>query len=93
MFYPRYKSLRTNAIQAVRKAKNLESIDIDSALNAYQESYNIYTALESIIDKIVPDIHWARVRFSIRRSLQVLLWILSAVASGIVSILLANLFS
>lgn len=93
MFYPRYKSLRTNAIQAVRKAKNLESIDIDSALNAYQESYNIYTALESIIDEIVPDIHWARVRFSIRRSLQVLLWILSAVASGIVSILLANLFS
>ena len=44
------------------------------------------------VDEVTPDLHWARVRFSVRRVLQVLLWILSAVASGFVSILLADFF-
>ena len=51
-----------------------------------------YCDLENIIDEVTPDLHWARVRFSVRRVLQVLLWILSAVASGFVSILLADFF-
>lgn len=44
------------------------------------------------MDTTAPDIHWARVHFTVRRVLQVLLWILSAVASGIISIVLADLF-
>lgn len=92
-FYPQYKSLRTKAIQTVRKAKNIEARDRDTALDAYQESYNIYTSLENLIDGVVPDLHWARVRFRIRKSWQVVLWILSAVLSGVVSIFLADLFS
>lgn len=92
MFYPQYKSLRTEAIQTVRKAKNLEFTNRDLALEAYQESYNTYTKLENLIDEIVPDLHWVKIRFTVRKCLQVLLWILSAVASGLVSILLAGLF-
>lgn len=91
-FYPAYKSLRIRAIQAVRKAKGLESVDTYSALDAYQESYNLYTELEQLLDEVTTDVHWARVRFTVRKGMQVLLWILSAVASGIVSILLADLF-
>ena len=92
-FYPQYKLLRTKAIQTVRKAKNLEYTDRNLALDAYQESYNTYTDLENLIDEIVPDLHWAKIRFTIRKGLQILLWILSAVASGIISILLADLLS
>lgn len=91
-FYPKYRSLRIEAIQAVRRAKALESMNLDSALDAYQESYNLYTRIETLIDEILPDVHWARVRFTVRKGLQILLWLLSAVASGVVSILLANLF-
>lgn len=90
-FYPKYKSLRTETIQTLRKAKCLESREIDRALELYEQSYNLYTDLELLIDEITPDVHWARVRFSVRKGLQIFLWILSAVASGIVSILLTSL--
>lgn len=91
-FFPKYKSLRTDAIQAVRKAKALESQNTNAALDAYQHSYNIYCELESMIDVVTPDLHWAHIRFSVRRLLQVTLWILSAIASGVISILLAKYF-
>ena len=92
IFYPKYKSLRTKAVQTVRKAKSLEALDSSAALDAYQEAFNVYCDLENIIDEVTPDLHWARVRFSVRKVLQVLLWVLSAVASGFISILLADLF-
>lgn len=91
-FYPVYKSLRIRAIQSVRKAKTLESADTYLALDVYQESYNLYTELETKIEDVIPDIHWARIRFTIRRGLNILLWILSAILSGIISIILADLF-
>ena len=79
-----------NAIQTVRKAKTLESQDTNAALDTYLHSYNIYSDLEGMIDAVMPDLHWARIRFSVRRVLQVVLWGLSAVASGVVSIYLAK---
>lgn len=91
-FYPKYKSLRSDAVRAVRKAKILESINTSEALDIYQQAYNKYSELELLIDTTAPDVHWARVHFTVRRALQVLLWILSAVASGIISIVLADLF-
>lgn len=91
-FYPKYKNLRTQAIQTIRKAKSLESQDTDAALDMYQTAYNLYSDLELLLDTEATDVHWARVRFTARRALQVLLWIASAIASGIVSILLADLF-
>ena len=89
-FYPRYKTLRMKAIQTVRKAKSLESQDTNAALDTYQQSYNVYSELETMIDSVTPDLHWARIRFSVRRLLQVVLWILSAIASGVISIFLAK---
>lgn len=89
-FYPKYRTLYMNAIQTVRKAKNLESQDTNAALDAYQQSYNIYCEVESMIDTVTPDLHWARIRFSVRRVLKIVLWGLSAVASGVISIFLAK---
>lgn len=89
-FYPKYKTLRTKATKMVRKAKSLESLDTQSALDPYQNSYNLYCDLENVIEEVVPDLHWARIRFSVRKSMQVLLWILSAIASGVISIILAK---
>lgn len=89
-FYPKYKTLRTKATKMVRKAKSLEPLDTQSALDTYQNSYNLYCDLENVIEEVVPDLHWARIRFSVRKSMQVLLWILSAIASGVISIILAK---
>ena len=89
-FYPKYKTLRTKATKMVRKAKSLESLDTQSALDTYQNTYNLYCDLENVIEEVVPDLHWARIRFSVRKSMQVLLWILSAIASGVISIILAK---
>lgn len=89
-FYPKYKTLRTKATKMVRKVKSLESLDTQSALDTYQNSYNLYCDLENVIQEVVPDLHWARIRFSVRKSMQVLLWILSAIASGVISIILAK---
>ena len=89
-FYPKYRTLYMNAIQTVRKAKTLESQDTNAALDTYQQSYNIYCDLEGMIDAVTPDLHWARIRFSVRRVLQIVLWVLSAVASGVVSIYLTK---
>ena len=89
-FYPKYKTLRTKATKMVRKAKSLESLDTQSALDTYQNSYNLYCDLENVIEEVVPDLHWASIRFSVRKSMQVLLWILSAIASGVISIILAK---
>lgn len=89
-FYPKYRTMYMNAIQTVRKAKTLESQDTNAALDAYQQSYNIYCDLEGMIDAVTPDLHWARIHFSVRRVLQIILWVLSAVASGVVSIYLAK---
>lgn len=88
--YPKYKTLRTKATKMVRKAKSLESLDTQSALDTYQNSYNLYCDLENVIEEVAPDLHWARIRFSVRKSMQVLLWILSAIASGVISIILAK---
>ena len=95
-FYPKYKSLRSDAVRAVRKAKILESINTSEALDFYQQHLKAIVRLVKhvllLMDTTAPDVHWARVHFTVRRALQVLLWILSAVASGIISIVLADLF-
>ena len=91
-FYPKYKEMRSNAIKLVRQAKSEESLDSVKALDTYQLSYNAYTEIETLIDSVYTDVHWARVRFSVRRGINILLWLLSAVLSGIISILLSRSF-
>lgn len=91
-FYPKYKEMRSNAIKLVRQAKSEESLDSVKALDTYQLSYNAYTEIETLIDSVYTDVHWARVRFRVRRGLSILLWLLSAIVSGVISILLTKCF-
>ena len=91
-FYPKYKEVRSNAIKLVRKAKSEEPLDSVKALDTYQLSYNAYTEIETLIDSVYTDVHWARVRFSVRRGLSIFLWLLSAIVSGVISILLTKCF-
>ena len=91
-FYPKYKEVRSNAIKLVRKAKSEEPLDSVKALDTYQLSYNAYTEIETLIDSVYTDVHWARVRFSVRKGLSILLWLLSAIVSGVISILLTKCF-
>jgi hypothetical protein len=55
-FYPKYKSLRSDAVRAVRKAKILESINTSEALDIYQQAFNKYSELELLMDTTAPDI-------------------------------------
>ena len=91
-FYPKYKEMRSNAIKLVRKAKTEEPLDSVKALDTYQLSYNAYTEIETLIENVYTEVHWARDRFSVRRGINILLWLLSAVLSGIISILLSRSF-
>jgi hypothetical protein len=89
-FYPTYKSKFNQAVSLVRQAKMKESVDTNSALDIYQQAYNVYSELEALLESETTDIHWAKVRFRSRFSFSVILWILSAVASGLVSVLIAK---
>ena len=42
-------------------------MDTDVALDMYQNAYNVYSDLELMLDSVATDIHWARVRFTVRR--------------------------
>lgn len=89
-FYPEYKLLKAESVRLVRAAKRLEAIDTAAALEKYQEAFNSYASTEALADSVATDVHWARQRFTLRRGLSILLWLASAVASGVISVLIAE---
>ncbi|MFZ4796194.1 MAG: hypothetical protein ACOYMA_01785 [Bacteroidia bacterium] len=87
-FYPSFCRLQKEAVQHVREAKKAEATDIESSLNYYQLAYNSYCELEEKIDDKSVEIRWAKVRFTSKKLLQIILWTLAAILSGLVSLFL-----
>lgn len=87
MFYPEYSRMKITAAECVRKAKLLEANDIEMALHEYENASNIYSSVVSLIDKARENVIWAKVRFTTKRILTIILWTLSVVISAIVSAL------
>ena len=87
-FYPLFCNLQKEAIRHVRDAKKAEASDIEISLNFYQLAYNTYCKLEELIDDKTGEIRWAKVRFTTKKAINILLWTLAAILSGMVSLFL-----
>lgn len=94
IFYPEYCRKKIKAAQCVNQAKINEGLDLDSALEDYERASNIYTEIVNLIDNISEKAKWARVRFTTRRILTIVLWVLSVIISAFISALFTcELFS
>lgn len=89
LFYPKYRRLMKLTVQTVRQAKKEETVDTNRALEGYQEGYNLYCALEELIDDNLEVVKWARIKFSFKRTLSVIGWLLTAIISGLLSIFIS----
>lgn len=89
-FYPSYRRLKTEAASTVKEAKKAEGVDIDKALSLFQQAYNTYSELEVLIDNHTEDVKWARVRFTSRKVVTAILWLLSVIISAVLSICLSS---
>lgn len=85
LFYPEYRRLNMLAISLIRKAKVNESQNKDTSFDYYQKGYNAYCSLEELIENNLQDIKWARIRVKARKIIIIILWIMAALLSGIVS--------
>lgn len=85
LFYPEYSRLKVEARRKVKDAKLAEATNVDEALSYFQESYNIYSKITDLIDNVSEKTKWAKVRFTTRRWLTIIGWIVSVLASAIVS--------
>lgn len=93
-FYPEYSRLKTDGAATVRRAKTLESYNIENALREYEKAYDTYDRLIDMINKAKESVRWARVRFTTRRIFTVLAWIASVIISAVISALFTcELFS
>lgn len=88
-FYPRYCELKRLAVNHIQNAKKQEGLNLDSSLNEFQIAYNTYREVEELIINHAESVKWARVRFTSKRILSILLWILSVVISGLLSLLIS----
>lgn len=87
-FFPAFCKLKKDAVISVRQAKKMESFDILKSLKLYQTAYNHYCDLENEIDEKTAEINWLKVRFSVYRFFKLILWILAAILSGMISLFL-----
>lgn len=93
-FYPEYARLKTDGAATVRRAKTLESYEIENALREYEKAYDIYDRIIKNINTVKESVRWARVRFTTRRILTLLAWVASVIISAIISALFTcELFS
>ncbi len=84
-FYPEYSRNRAEASKYVAKAKIAEATDTLTALELYQKAYNRYIIIVDSIDYINEKVKWARVRFTSRRILTIIGWVISILVSALIS--------
>lgn len=85
LFFQKYSRQKFEAAQLVNEAKIAESVDSDNALELYQAACNIYSQIVVDINKTSDNVKWAKIRFTTRRLLTLLGWIVSIVVSAILS--------
>ncbi|KAA6350148.1 hypothetical protein EZS27_002414 [termite gut metagenome] len=85
-FYIEYKKHRQYIIENLKKAKLLEiKPEKEDAICLYEQVHNKYAELELLITKNDTNIGWAVVKFSVKRALAFLGWLMSAIISGFIS--------
>jgi hypothetical protein len=84
-FYQKYKIMRRDVVNNLKKAKLAEVKDKISSIKLYQETYNQYAALEDFLIENDTHIRRAATKYKINRIGSIILWIAAAVLSGFVS--------
>ncbi len=84
-FFPDYSRKRIMAAQLVEKAKMKEHLDIVESLDLYQKAFNLYDSIIEDLSKISEKVKWAKVRFRIRRTAALIGWVISVIASAVIS--------
>lgn len=84
-FFPEYSRMKLEAANLVKLAKLEEAKSSEQALDYYQVSYNVYTALVEKIDSVSEKAKWAKVRFTSKRIITVIAWIVSVAISAVLS--------
>ena len=93
-FYPEYSRLKIDGAAMVRRAKTLESYDMDNALREYEKAYDIYDRIIESINQVKESVRWARVRFTTSKILTIIAWVASVIISaGISALFTCELFS
>jgi len=88
-FVIKYKNLRNDTVVFLNHAKILEHKDIsdEEKYNAFETALNSYMELSELVNLNFTKINWAKAKSLLKKYS----WILSAIASGLVSILLADM--
>lgn len=85
VFYPKYSRQKVEAAKLVMDAKIAEGHDYEDALCLYQDASNIYSEIVADINNARENVKWAKVRFTTRRVLTVVGWVISVIVSAILS--------
>lgn len=85
-FIIKHRRLTKDIIIKLKNAKLKESNeDKKDSIALYQEVHNKYTELENLIDDNCRNLYWAKSKFRINVLIKILMWIGSAILSGMVS--------
>jgi len=88
-FYVSYRQLKKSAKSNVRKAKKKETTDPEKALELYEDAYNKYVELDEFIHENLVSIDWAIIKFTAKRLLNIVIWLLTATLAGVILALLS----
>ena len=92
-FIIKHRRLTKDIILKLKEAKLKETYeDKKDSISLYQEVHNKYTELENLIDDNCRNLYWAKSKFRINILIKVIMWIGSAILSGMVSPYLIHFF-
>lgn len=90
-FYRSYQQIRGAIVGDYKEARRLEAAeDKKPALDSFDKVYQGYRKLEDLLLENERKICWAIAKFSGKKMFAIIGWFLSAVISGILSIIIAN---
>lgn len=85
-FLIQHKKVTREIVVGLKEAKSKEVMeDKSESIAIYEEVHNKYTELEDLIELNCRNLFWAKGKFYTNRILRIILWLISAIVSGIVS--------
>lgn len=85
VFFPEYTRKKSEAARFVEKAKIQEGYDVGIALKLYEDACNLYSEIVESINDIYENVRWAKIRFSSKKIMTIVGWILSVIISALIS--------
>lgn len=85
-FLIQHKKITREIIICLKDAKSKEVLeDKSESIAIYEKVHNKYTELENLIEQNCRNLFWAKSKFYVNRIWKIILWLVSAIVSGIVS--------